>query len=372
MSTKIKVAHILWSGGIGGTEEYVTSFIQFFDTAKYDVHLCFLAEKGQIFEEAVRKGKVTIDFICMKNGYDIIGCLKFYIYLLRGKFDIIHSHDANLLSTVPMALIRGPKKVLTEHVSPGWKTLFMERKLFYRLFFKTFSAVIAISGFVKRRLKETMDIDPEKIVVIHNGILIDKFSNINSPPDDLLRIKHDDKFIIGFTGRMEEFKRPELFIYIALELIKKNNNFCFVMVGDGPEFDKCRKIIHSHNVSEYFKLLGFRRDIAEILKLCNAFLFTSEGEGFGIVLLEAMAMGVPVFAMNSGAVPEILTHEKTGILFNTTDPVSIAEQIIKVIKNGQLMDEISKKGMKEVHDNYSIEVCVKRMEAVYEKVLSQP
>lgn len=87
MRGKIKVTHILWAGGIGGAEEYVTSFSRLFDAEKFDTHICFLAEKGVIYEEAKKIENVTTDFIGMKSGYDLIGLFKFARYLIREKFD---------------------------------------------------------------------------------------------------------------------------------------------------------------------------------------------------------------------------------------------------------------------------------------------
>ncbi len=185
MNKRIKVAHILWAGGIGGAEEYVTSFSRFINTDKFDTHICFLSEKGVIFEEAKKIENVTADFIGMKSGYDLVGMIKFACYLIRGGFDIVHSHNANLVSTVAFFFCRGSKIIFTEHVGSGAKEIFERRKTFYKIFSSLFEVVITVSDFVKLKLKENMHLESDKMVVISNGVRIEKYANVNQPPADL-------------------------------------------------------------------------------------------------------------------------------------------------------------------------------------------
>jgi glycosyltransferase involved in cell wall biosynthesis len=370
-NTKQKLLHILWSGEIGGTEEYILTFIKCSDYSRYDIHLCFLSRKGQIYEEAKRLNNVNVAFIGIKNGFDIKGAFKFACYLFKGKFDVIHSHMRNFLSTTVMFFFAiGVPKILTHHVGPVDARLFPKERRFYKLFSGVFKQIIAISGAVKKNLINDLDVKPtDKIRVIHNGIDLNKFNKSGAVPSDLRDIHRPDRYIVGFVGRMEYFKRPLLFIEIAYGLIKKDSKFYFIMVGNGSEFEECTKLINSYGIADHFSLLGFRRDIPEILGLFDAMLFTTAGEGFGIVIIEAMSKKIPVFAINDGAVPEIINHEENGILLNTTDPKIIAQQICNVIKDKKLIDKIKNQCAKDVRSRFSINECVRKMEKVYQSVL---
>jgi glycosyltransferase involved in cell wall biosynthesis len=368
MKTKVKVLHLLWSGEIGGTEEYVTSLIKQFDLSTYEIYLCFLSKKGAIYNEAL-KATDNVVYIGMNGGYDLGGFIRLFRYLLREKFDIIHSHSTNVLANIAISSFRKSRKIFTEHVSPGARDAFKKRKLFYRLFSNSYQIVTAISGFVKDKLVENMQINSDKIVVIHNGVREDKFNNLLPPPEDLLNIKQSNKYILGFVGRIAGFKRPDLFIEIAVELIRINKKFIFIMVGDGPELEKCRKKIDDNKIAEYFNLLGFRRDIPNILKLFDALIFTSIGEGFGIVLIEAMAMGIPVFAVNDGAVPEIIRDKHSGILLDTVDPKIIAEQILKVFEDRELIRKIKEQSIEDVRSKFTINICARKIENLYRETL---
>ena len=267
MNKKLKVLHILWSGEIGGTEEFIISLVKFLDYSKYDIYLCFLSRKGLIFEEALKLDNVNVTFIGIKNGYDIIGAIKFAYYLSNMKIDIIHSHMRNFISTAVMTLFTiGVHKILTHHIGPVDIKLFKKERWFYKLFSGVFQKITAISSAVKDNLINDLDVKPEdKIRIIHNGIDMNKFNNSDAVPSDLRDIRRSDRYIVGFVGRMEYFKRPRLFIEIAYRLIKNGSNFYFIMVGDGPEFEECEKLINYYGIGQHFRLLGFRRDIPEIL-----------------------------------------------------------------------------------------------------------
>jgi glycosyltransferase involved in cell wall biosynthesis len=81
-----------------------------------------------------------------------------------------------------------------------------------------------------------------------------------------------------------------------------------------------------------------------------------------------MAMGVPVFAINDGAVPEIISHQENGILLDTVDQKIIAQQIFKVLEDNKLIDNIKKRCIEDVHSKFSIELCVNQIEKIYEEV----
>jgi len=247
--------------------------------------------------------------------------------------------------------------------------IFKNNKLFYKVFTGFFTEITAISDVVKANLIDDFGVRPEgKVKVVYNCIDLEKFSGVKAAPSETEDIRRPGRRVIGFVGRMEYYKRPLLFIEIASELLKKDKRFYFVMVGDGPKLEECRKKIHDYGIDKYFKLLGFRRDIPNVMKLFDAFLFTSFGEGFGLVLIEAMAMGVPVFAVNDGAVPEIIDHKNNGILFDTAEPELIAEQIWEVDKDGTLLDRMKEQCKKDVCSRFEINICVREFENIYEKV----
>ena len=123
-------------------------------------------------------------------------------------------------------------------------------------------------------------------------------------------------------------------------------------------------------MNDRFRLLGFRRDIPHLLKSFDALLFTSAGEGFGIILLEAMAAGTPVFAVNDGASPEIITHRENGILCNCLDPKVFAEHVMTAMNDKALIDKVRRKSVEDVYSKFSIKICARRTADIYDKLFN--
>jgi len=208
--------------------------------------------------------------------------------------------------------------------------------------------------------------------VVYNGVDMERFNSAVRPAKDLQNIRESKSRIIGFIGRMEYFKRPDLFIKTAIEIIKKRKDYHFVMVGDGSELPRCKRMVSERGLDDYFIFLGYRRDIPQILKSFDALLLTSKGEGFGIVIIEAMAMGVPVFAVNDGAVPEIIKDKENGILLNDTEPKIMAEKIIEILSDNILVNKIKLNAINDVRNRFSIESSVRKTQRIYDELLKMP
>jgi len=207
MRNKIKVLHVLWSGEIGGTEEYVLSLLKHFDCATYEIYACFLSRRGQIFEEA-RATMSNVLYMGMKNGFDMRGAFRLFKFLRKEKFDIIHSHSTNILTNAVISLFRTPKKIFSEHVSPGAKDAFKKRSFFYTCFSNVYQRIIAISETVKQKIVENFHVDPDVVDVIYNGVDLEKFRNSHSPLQDDIDFRKEGRYVFGYIGRMADFKRP--------------------------------------------------------------------------------------------------------------------------------------------------------------------
>jgi len=101
--------------------------------------------------------------------------------------------------------------------------------------------------------------------------------------------------------------------------IRQKMNVELWLVGDGPEMDKVKSVFKQEGIEEDVFFWGLRRDVAAILNQTDLLLITSRSESFCLSALEAMACGIPVLATNVGGIPEVVVHEKTGILFQVGD-----------------------------------------------------
>jgi glycosyltransferase involved in cell wall biosynthesis len=210
------------------------------------------------------------------------------------------------------------------------------------------SAVVAVSNYVKEVLKERYGIDSE---VIYHGIEADRFKPKNKIQSKRKLGYKETDFMILYVGKLHPYKDPLTLIKAISVAVEKNANLHLVMIGDGELYTEVEKEISKLNLSNCVRL--FRRvDNQTLEKLYDAadvFVLPSVNEAFGMVLLEAMASGLPVIASNSGACPEIIEN---GVLFNQGDYIDLAEKIITLSSDKGLPRKLAKAGLKRVKKEF--------------------
>lgn len=231
-------------------------------------------------------------------------------------------------------------------------------------------AVITDSEFLKKQLVERVGVDGKRINVIHCGVDI----NVIKPE---LRRKwspacpgvHSHKTIL-FLGRFIERKRPDFALQIFAELHRKHPLTKLVMVGEGPMEKELRAQSKKLNVEDAIEFPGplFGQEKLRRYHQADLFLFPSEKEGFVLVVLEAMAAGLPLLVPNSLGFPEAVEHGKNGLLVGKelSEWTKGAE---KILYSPLLNQSMRKHSRFLAVSKFSWALCAKRNIAVYKQVL---
>ena len=141
-------------------------------------------------------------------------------------------------------------------------------------------------------------------------------------------------------------------------------------MGDGSERNALERQAEGAGLLNHVKFMGLRRDIPEILSCADVFVLSSLNEGFGLVLVEAMTMKLPIVATRVGGVPEIVEHGKTGILVAPQDPPAIADAILKLCSNRQWGRELGWAGYEKARNTFDVRVVTEKYEQLYMGALS--
>ena len=139
-------------------------------------------------------------------------------------------------------------------------------------------------------------------------------------------------------------------------------------MGDGPDKKNLEENVEKRNLQDCIKFVGMSSDVAEYYKNASVFLHTSRYEGFGVVLVEAMAFGIPVVAFHNNGPDEIISNGKNGFLIEKYDITSFAEQVINLLEDDGLYRYISLNAKKRVEDFLPKKVT-ERFEEILMKVL---
>ena len=217
--------------------------------------------------------------------------------------------------------------------------------------------VIAVSGAVKDALLES-GISHEKIEVIYNSIALQRF-NPNTVERDEVRSELGldvNNIVIGTAGKLIQGKGVFDLLSAVYRLIDKYPNVRLIFVGDGSERTRLEQEVQRLSMHNKVILCGVRKDIERMYAAMDIFVLPSTcREAFGMVLIEAMAMGKPVIATAIGGIPEIIADESNGILVPPGDPDSIAHAIARYIEDGEFSKKVSLKGRAMVEQKFSDE-----------------
>jgi len=240
----------------------------------------------------------------------------------------------------------------------------LKNNLRYRFTYNNLaSEIVANSEATKKTmLKNVPWLNPDRVKVIYNGINPDLYLITNT--QDLRKeigLTEND-FVIGFVGRFSVQKG----IQYALEAFKiiseKFENVHLLLCGEGELKQNIENFIRDDFLQSKIHLLGFRKDIPNIMRTINVLLTPSLWEGFGIVLIEAMASGKLCIAANASSIPEIVSDGENGILVQPQNSNSIIEALTKLISTPGLSQKMGENGLKIFHDKFTLDRMIKKYE----------
>ncbi|MDB4160950.1 glycosyltransferase family 4 protein, partial [Bacteroidia bacterium] len=201
----------------------------------------------------------------------------------------------------------------------------------------------------------------EKIAVIYHGI-DEKLLNAEGP--HLPEVKQKSKgTILGNAGRLTEQKGQKHLIELAKNLKEKGLEFTLFIAGTGELQEELITLITDYNLEEEVILLGFVADMEAFMRSIDIFVLSSSWEGFGFVIVEAMAKGKPVVAFDITSNPEIIADGKTGLLAKHLETKKLANQTARLISGTTLREQMGQAAKQSVVDRFLIKERITELEA---------
>ena len=266
---------------------------------------------------------------------------------LEGQFDVIHAHDwLTYFAGVAAKQVSGKPLVVHMHAtsfdrssSDNIDTRVYEIE---RSGMAAADMVIAVSNLTRNIVINKYNIEPEKVVAVHNAV---QFAENDNPiPERGV----EDK-IVTFLGRITFQKGPDYFIEAAAKVLKRVPNVRFVMAGSGDMMNHCIRRVAQLGIADRFHFTGFLKgdDVQKMFQLSDVYIMPSVSEPFGISPLEAMRSNVPTIISHQSGVAEVLDY---AIKVNYWDVDAMADSIYGLITYPALAKMFSEKGMEEVNN----------------------
>ncbi|HEY6970723.1 MAG TPA: glycosyltransferase [Candidatus Angelobacter sp.] len=316
---------------------------------------------------------------------DAFAFWKLLKFLARVKPDIVHTHTAKAgaLGRLAAWLVGVPVIVHTYHgnVFHGYfgplKTRFylgIERLLAH---FST--QIITVSGSQRQDLCVKYHVaPPENIVVIHNGVELERFFPPRHEEARKTLGLPQDAFVAVWAGRMVPIKDVQLLAKL-IHAAESKGNIYFLVVGEGTEKHKLESLIR---VCRNVRILGWRQDIEQIWFAADVAILTSRNEGTPTTLVEAMAAGVPFVATEVGGVrdlavpplrelPDSLGHEAANGFLTARRPEALLHCIEQIAADCDLKKRMGAVGHEFVNVNFSLPRMVQETRLLYEDLLAR-
>lgn len=261
-----------------------------------------------------------------------------------------------------------PKVTLVVHYhldQTGWWWTVTNRALL-----NTANLVIADSEFLKKQLIERVGIDKKKIQVIYCGVDVDSIKpEINKGL--ALRSKARPYKTILFLGRFIERKRPDLAIEIFAKLYAKHPDTKLIMVGEGPMEEKLRLQVAGYRLQDAVEFTGplFGKEKLRKYHESDLFLFPSEKEGFVLVVLEAMAAGLPLLVPDALGFPEAVENGKNGYLANPDNIGDWVKKAEKILYSPVLQNSMRKYSRRLSETKFSWKTCAQKNLRAYRSLV---
>ena len=178
----------------------------------------------------------------------------------------------------------------------------------------------------------------------------------------------DDEKILVHISNLRPVKRIQDVLEV-FKLVNKKVSSKLIIVGEGPEMEKIDSFLVDYPAFiDKIKIMGKQNDLRAVLTHADVFLLPSEKESFGLAALEAMAAATPIISSNTGGIPEVNIHEKTGFLADVGDVEKMAEYGVKLLMDESLLNEM-KKTAKEVAKTFDYKRVIPMYENLYCQVL---
>ncbi|MFZ4798872.1 MAG: glycosyltransferase [Bacteroidia bacterium] len=375
----MKIAYLLGSLNRGGTE---TLLLDVFRNAKFNkLNAIGVYRKTGVLEKEFKESGILMHKLSVgKNKISYM--LNLRKFLTKNKIDIVHAQQPiDAFYAILATKGKNIKVLLTIH---GYD--FTEKKLgkfLLRFVIKRTNLNIYVSATQRQYYQEKYNLKIDKQKVIYNGISFNKLDNdllpiqsnkssFNSKIDKLhTELQLSNKtFLIGAVGNFN-YVRDQMTICRFLKLLNEQKvDFHFVFVGKKIEsslelYNDCVCFCEENDLMEVVSFLGLRNDVPEILNELDAFIYSTNHDTFGIAVIEAMAVGIPVFVNDWEVMKETTHNGKYANLYKTKDEIDLLRIFMLFMDQKESFQIKAKEGAYFVREKFNIENNIKNLKSLY-------
>ena len=289
--------------------------------------------------------------------------LKHIIILLK----IIDKENINVVQTqfsmgetlgFLIKILRPKVKLIIAFVGPFQPSFF--KKSFALFYYKKVDIFIYITKYIQtEKFSQFPILKKMKGVIINNGTA----KRIDNGKE-IIKMK---KYSLLDVAGLVDWKNIKILIRAINILInqKSQKNIYLYIAGEGPQLAELENLIKECSLTEYIFLLGYQTNIGRLLNTCDIFVHPALAEGFGIAVAEAMHAEKPIIISNAGALPELIEHERSGLIVDPYNAEDWADAILRIIHNNEFSRYMGNNARVKAERDFSYNKFVSDYERIY-------
>lgn len=369
------VVQLMASPFFGGPERQVVGLAQSLPANVRTVFLTFAENGGchALLDELAKRG---LNGKALEKNYpDIPGAVREMVRHLRElRADIVccNGYKPDIIGLLA-ARQAGIPVVSISHgwTSATWKVRLNETM--DRMALAWMDATVCVSKAQAVKVRQA-GVPPERVVVIRNAINADEIAGFEPAARASLEAYFETRprWLVGAAGRLSREKGMEQFVAAATYVLARTPDAGFIIFGEGPERKNLERLIFQQGLQGKLVLAGFREDVGKLLACLDVSVLSSWTEGLPVVVLEALAAGVPVVATAVGGTPEVIDDGVNGFLVPPGDPAALAQRISELLNDDNLRRAMGERGRRRVRKEFTFAQQADAYVRLFEKLVKQP
>jgi glycosyltransferase involved in cell wall biosynthesis len=369
----MRVCFVLPSLAGGGSERAAVTILSALDGSRHDRVLYLFNREGVYFDRVAPDVRI----VGARPGGWLRRMLDLSSFLRRERPDVVMPFLSYFITAVAARVAGVPSRILFNQQSPttgfledpdfAWRRPWRRRLFAWltRQFYARATAVVVTSRGVGDDLVDNYGVPRAKIRVVHNPVDLAAVTSLaDEPVDAALERQHP---AVAAAGRLAGVKNYPLLID-AIAGLRSGTPVHVWILGDGVERVALEERARSAGLADRIHFLGFQQNPWRFIRRADVFVLTSTYEGFGNVLIEAMACGTPVIATRSLGTVEIIEHEVNGLLVDH-EPSAVASAIARVLDDEPLRARLLAAARESV-EHYGLARVAARYEQLFQEVLA--
>ncbi|MFH1881982.1 MAG: glycosyltransferase [Planctomycetota bacterium] len=356
--------------GGGGAERALVNIVNHLDRAHFRPHLALFQCEGVFLRELASDVPVheiqPTERGFMRRNWVRAKALRRLYKEVQPALIMSILWQANAVTLLAAGLWRFPIPIVINEQTAPQASLRSDprRRLLWpiasRLYCRT-SHIVFISQGIAAEVVGRLPIAPERISVIHNPVFIHQ---VVERARQTVNFRAPNTPAVLAIGRLVPLKNYPLLLH-AIALVRQQQNVGLYILGEGPERAIIENLAATLGISTQVHLLGFQSNPYPYLAQADLFALSSDHEGFGNVLVEAMSLGIPVVATDCPYGPrEILADGKYGLLVPPNDEQALAEAILSLLREPDTRRRLGRKAKKRAED-FSVEKIIPQYEQLF-------